>query len=154
MEKQRVDQLKAILQDFRDTVDEKVAAKLELDKCNRIIQKLSSFSSDCVVCDQHLLDLENHIIELTDGSKRQEPYDYKQHQQILSYITSHLMKQHKIVRSGYYLSVYMSLGTGIGVALGQAVFDSLALGISLGIGIGVAIGAGLDADANKKGLTL
>ncbi|WP_428909945.1 hypothetical protein [Niallia sp. Krafla_26] len=154
MEDQRVDQLIAMLQDFKETVDEKVAPKLELDKCNRMIQKLSSFSPHCAVCEQHFLDLEEQIIRLTDRSKQLKKQDYIHHKQIMNYITSHLMKQHKLVTSGYYTSIYMSIGTGLGVAFGQLLFENMALGLSLGIGIGVAIGAGLDGDAKKKGLVL
>ena len=81
MEDQRVEKLKTMLQDFRDKVDEKVVAKLELDKCNRIIGRLDSFSPDCVVCEQHFLDLEEQIIQLTDPSKQLENPDYKQYKE-------------------------------------------------------------------------
>ncbi|WP_338471629.1 hypothetical protein R4Z10_02325 [Niallia sp. XMNu-256] len=155
MKNQRVDHLSMILKDLRGTVDEKVAAKLELDKCNRIIRRLSSFSSDCVVCNQHFLDLGEQIIELTDQSKARETHNYKQHRRLLGFISSHLMKQHKLVTNGFYLSVYTSIGLGLGVGLGQALLNNnTAIGISLGIGIGLAIGARLDVKAKKKGLIL
>ncbi|MFD1849431.1 hypothetical protein [Oceanobacillus bengalensis] len=154
MESQRVEKLKTILEEFRNTVDEKDARKLELGKCNRIIQKLGSFSSECEECFQHFIDLENHIIQLVDKVDELIENDVKHHKQKIDNISSHLQKQHKLVTSGYYLSIYMSIGTSLGIVFGLLIFDNIGLGLPLGMGIGVAIGAGLDADAKKKGMTL
>ena len=98
--------------------------------------------------------MEEHIIGLTHPSKQLENPDYKRHRQLLNYIRSHLMKQHKLINSGYYMGVYMAIGTGLGVAFGQALFENTVLGLSLGIGIGVAIGAGFGCNAKKKGMVL
>ncbi|MFA1819702.1 hypothetical protein ACDX78_05805 [Virgibacillus oceani] len=154
MDSQRVDKLKTILNELGKTVDEEIAKKLELEKCDRIIQKLSSFSPDCEACDQHFIDLENHIMQLRDKSDQLTEEDIKQHKQIIDDISAHLQKEHKLVTKGYYLSIYISMGAGIGVVLGLLVFDNIGLGLPIGFGIGVAIGAGLDADAEKKGMVL
>ncbi|WP_231495876.1 hypothetical protein [Paucisalibacillus sp. EB02] len=154
MDSQRVDKLYTMLEKFQKKVDEQLATKLEFDKCRRLIQRLSSFSSDCEKCHQRFNDLENHILQLLDKKGRFTENDFKQHRQIMGKISSHLQKQHKLVTSGYYLSIYMSLGTSLGVVFGLLIFDNIGLGLPLGIGIGVAIGAGLDADAKRRGLTL
>jgi hypothetical protein len=155
MESHRIDKLNTIFDEIQKTVDKKVATKLEIDKCRRIIQRLNSFSTDCEECYQHFIELENHLIQLAEKVEHQvEDDDFKNHKQIIANVTSHLEKQHKLVTSGYYLSVYMSIGMSIGLVFGLLIFDNLALGLPIGMGIGVAIGAGLDEDAKKKGMTL
>lgn len=154
MESNRLDNLHTILDEFRNTVDDKVATKLEIDKCKRIMNRLNSFSSDCEECSQHFMDLEAYIMQLKDKVDNLTEDDFKNHQQKISSISSHLQNQHKLVTSGYYLSVYMSLGMSLGLVFGLLIFDNIALGLPLGMGVGVAIGAGLDEDAKKKGMTL
>ncbi|WP_229683204.1 hypothetical protein [Virgibacillus oceani] len=154
MESQRVDKLKTILEEIGNTADKQVVTKLEIEMCNRFIQRLSSFSSDCEVCYQHFITLENHIIQLKDKLDQLAENDFNYQKQTLATISSHLQKKHNLVSSGYYLSIYMSLGTSLGVVFGLLIFDNIGMGLPLGMGIGVAIGAGLDADAKKKGKTL
>lgn len=154
MESKRVDRLITRLNDYRNTVDEKVGTKLELEKCERMIQKLSALSSNCEGCKQHFVEMEDHIIHLKEQSEQHVEVDYKLHKQKIDTISSHLLKKHKLVPTGYYLSVYMSFGLSLGVVFGLLIFDNIALGISLGIAVGVAIGAGLDAGAKNKGMIL
>jgi hypothetical protein len=154
MDSQRVDKLITILEEIKNTADNKIAAKLELDKCQRIIQKLSSFSSECAECNQHFIELEDHLIHLSNNINQLSEDELKIHNQIIGNISAHLQKQHKLITSGFYLSVYMSLGMSLGLVFGLLIFDNIALGLPLGMGIGVAIGAGLDEDAKKKGRTI
>ena len=154
MEIRRVDELITILNELGNTVDDEIAKKLELEKCNRIIQRLGSFSPDCEACDQHFIDLENHLMQLRDESDQLTDEDVKQHQQKINNMCDHLQKEHKLVTKNYYLSIYLSMGAGIGVVFGLLLFDNIGMGLPIGFGIGIAIGAGLDADAEKKGLVL
>ncbi len=154
MDKQRADKTLSIIRELKHTVNEQVAKRLELDMCERIIQRLSSFSTDCEECIRYFSDLEDHIIQLNDEKDHLEEKNLKHHKQIISNISSHLQQKHKLVTSGLYLSIYMSIGSGLGVVFGLLIFDNIALGLPLGIAMGVAIGAGLDEDAKKKGLTL
>ncbi|RYI26695.1 hypothetical protein EVU96_20240 [Bacillus infantis] len=154
MDNQRVDELNSFLEEIGQKADAKTAAKLELDKCKRIIQRLSSFSSDCEKCDQLFLGLENHLIRLKSKAEHLTEGEIKHHKKLIGTISSHLQKQHKVVTQGYYLALYMSIGISIGTAIGLVVFDNLVLGLPLGMCIGIAIGTGLDEDAKKKGLTL
>ncbi|WP_238457930.1 hypothetical protein [Alkalihalobacterium alkalinitrilicum] len=154
MESRQVEKLETLLKELRNTVDEQVTKKLELEMCHRIVEKVSSFSSTCEKCDQHLMDLEKHLIQLKGEQAQLGENDFKLHKQKIEIIRSHLMKQHKLVTSGHYLSIYMSIGTSLGLVFGLVIFDNIGLGLPLGIGIGVAIGAGLDADAKKKDMVL
>ncbi|WP_226376967.1 hypothetical protein [Oceanobacillus halotolerans] len=154
MEGQRVDKLNSTLEEIKSTVGEQDSKKMELDKCKRIIQKLSSFSTDCEECYRHFIDLEAHIEHLMDKKDSLVEDDFKHHKQKIGDIRSHLQKQHKLVPSGYYMSIYMSLGISLGVVLGLLIFDNIGLGLPFGISIGLAIGVGVDEDAKKKGLTL
>jgi chromosome segregation ATPase len=154
MNSQRVDKLNTILEEIKNTGDDQVAKKLELDKCKRIINRLSSFSSDCEECNQHLINFEKHIFQVNDKRDHLTESDFKQHKQTLGDVSSHLQKQHKLVTSGHYLSIYMSMGISLGVVFGLVIFDNIGLGIPIGISVGLAIGAGLDADAKKKGMII
>lgn len=154
MDSQRVDKLINILEEFRNIVGEQVATKLELEKCIRMIKRLSSFSSECEECYQLFIDLENHLMQLNDRLKQLGKSDFKYHKQKIDHISSHLHKRHKLIASGYYLTVFMSIGLSLGVVFGLLIFDNIGLGLPIGIGIGVGIGAILDADAKKKGMVL
>lgn len=153
MVSQQVDKLTTNIEDLRNSLGEKASKKLELDKCNRLVQRLNTLSSECEKCYQHFIDLEIHIAQLIDKSNQLTKTDFKQHSQKLEYISSHLLKEHKLVSKDYYLSIYMSLGLSIGLILGL-LFDNLALGLPIGLGVGVVIGASLDADVKKKGKTI
>ncbi len=154
MENHRLDTINTILDEIRNTVDDQTATKLEIDKCKRILNRLNSFSPDCEECSQHFIDLETHIMELKEKGDNLTKEDSKNHHEKITSISSHLQKQHKLVTSGHYLSVFMSMGMSLGVVFGLLIFDNIALGLPFGMGIGVAIGAGLDEDAKKKGRTL
>ncbi|GIO28010.1 hypothetical protein [Ornithinibacillus bavariensis] len=154
MESQRVDILVEKLKELRNKIDNEVAIRLQLDKYQKVIQKLGSFASKCERCYQYFIDLENYIQQLIDSLDHIEEYDFRHHKQKLNHISTHLLKQHKLVSSGFYLSIFMSIGTSLGVVYGLLIVDNIALGIPLGAGIGVAIGVALDADAKKKGKTL
>lgn len=146
----RDDKLITKIEDLRNSLGEKTSRKLELDKCNRLVKRLNILSSECEKCYQDFIDLEKHITELADKTDQLTKTDFKQHSQKLESISSHLLKEHKLVSKDYYLSIYMSLGLSIGLIFGL-LFDNLSLGLPIGLGIGVAIGAGLDADVKKKG---
>jgi tetrahydromethanopterin S-methyltransferase subunit B len=154
MKDQRVDDVKSMLQALKSTADEETAKKLQWEKCDRIIEKLSSFSSDCEACNEHLTDLEKHIIHLNSKSVSLAEDDIIQLNQKSENISSHLQKEHKMVTSGYYLSIYMTTGMSFGVVLGLILFDNIALWLPIGFGIGIAMGAAMDADAQKKGMVL
>ncbi|MFS0673513.1 hypothetical protein [Ornithinibacillus sp. 179-J 7C1 HS] len=154
MESQRVDELKEILNEIKTLADEKTATKLELDKCNRIVERLASFSPDCEECEQLFPVMEKHVFEMREQIKHIDSFDSQQHRQIITSISSHLTKQHKLITSGYYLSIYMSLGTSLGLMFGLLFLDNIALGLPIGLCIGLGIGSSLDADAKKKDLVL
>lgn len=107
MESQRVGKLNTLLEDISNTVDKEVNTKLDLDKSKRIIQRLSSFSSNCEECYQFFIDVENDIFQLQDKLDQLSEDDMKHHKQTVDNISSHLQKTHKLVTSGYYLSLYI-----------------------------------------------
>lgn len=154
--KNRVNNIQAELDKLKNRVGEKTAAKLELDKCSRIIQRLAEFSADCEECQQYFDELESHILQLLNQTKTEEltKQDIKLHRKMVASITSHLMDKHKLVTSGYYMSIYLAFGLSMGLVFGMLLFDNMPLGMPLGMAMGIAIGSGLDADAKKKGKVL
>ena len=126
MDSERVDQLQAMLNEFRNTADEQLDKKLELEKCHRIIEKLGTFATECEECSQHLFDLKCHFTQLNGHSTQLSDGDFQQHKQVIEHTSSHLMKQHNLVHSGIYTGIFMSLGTSLGIVFGLLIFDNLA----------------------------
>jgi len=139
---------------LKSNVDSQVSQKLDLEKCERVLKRLDTFSPDCKDCKKLLLTFEDHLSQFR---KKEQPFqktDYKEHHNTMANSISHLQKEHKLVTDGTNLSIYMSLGLSLGTVFGLLFLDNLALGISFGFSIGIAIGIGLDEDAKKKGRTI
>ena len=151
--KNLVDDIKTNLRKLRSNISKEQAKKLDLNKCERVVEKLDSFSTSCEECQQYLVDLKNHFIQL-EANIDEIDQGSKQHKQVIQGIVSHLQKGHKLVPEGMYLSLYMSIGMCLGVVFGLTLLDNIALGIPIGMSIGIGLGAGLDADAKKKGNTI
>ncbi|SHF90310.1 hypothetical protein [Ornithinibacillus halophilus] len=154
MESQRVENMYTILDEMSKNENKTIVAKLDVDRCKRVIQRLDSFSSDCEECEEHFVDLESHLMELHEKVDHLDEDDLKKHGQKLENISSHLKNQHKLVTSGYYMSIFISIGTSLGLVFGLVLFDNLALGLPIGMSVGLAIGVMLDENAKKKGMTL
>ncbi|WP_026562696.1 hypothetical protein [Bacillus sp. J37] len=152
--KDHLDQIEATIKELRSIDNKKTTGKLNLNKCERIAEKLDSLSGNCKECEQQLLELKNHFIKLKADIDGLDKNDLKQHQQFIQQICNHLQKTHKLLPEGYYMSIYMSIGMSLGVVFGLTIFDNIALGIPIGMCFGMAIGAGLDADLKKKGKTI
>jgi vacuolar-type H+-ATPase subunit I/STV1 len=148
-----VDDIKTNIAKLRSTISKELSKKLDLNKCERVVDKLDSFSASCEECQQHLVDLKNHFTQL-EVNVDEIDKGSKHHKQVIQAIVAHLQKEHKLVPEGFYLSLYMSIGMSIGVVFGLTIIDNFALGISFGMSMGIALGAGLDADAKKKGNTI
>jgi hypothetical protein len=151
------EQSEKILEDFmllQSTIDPKVSKKLNLDKWERVLKRLDSFSPDCEECNHLLITYKNHINQLKEKGQLLKKPDFIEHNNTMANFISHLQKEHKLVTDGTNLSIYMSLGLSLGTVFGLLLMDNLALGISFGFSIGIAIGIGLDEDAKKKGRTI
>lgn len=150
----QTDHVKSMISELRRTVSEPILKKLNLNKCERVAEKLASFSSNCEDCQVQLLELENQLNLIKEDIETIDDTKIKLFQQSISHITSHLEKKHKLIQEGHYLAIYMSLGISLGVVFGLTIFDNIALGIPIGMCLGLAIGTGLDSDAKKKGKTI
>ena len=151
METNRKEKLQSLVEEIRYDVDEKTAAKLELDKCNRIIERLASFENDCELCQEYLGKIEDQLITINEKKESLTKHDIKEHYKVTEEISSHLQKEHKLVPSGYYMGLYMSIGMSFGLLFGLLLFDNVAIGLPLGMVIGMAIGTGKDSEVKKKG---
>ncbi|MDG5789337.1 hypothetical protein QA612_17895 [Evansella sp. AB-P1] len=156
MDNQRKERIIGLLKKLQHSIDKKVANKLALSKCERMIKKMDEFSTECEGCNLQLSALEDHLKDISQKQKGNQLYeeDIVQHKRKVNDMISHLRKQHKLVAEGHYLSTYMALGTSLGLVFGIAVFDNVGMGLPIGIAIGLAIGSGLDGDAKKKGKTI
>ncbi|WP_242634647.1 hypothetical protein [Bacillus timonensis] len=152
MEKQ-ADELLTTIKKLKSAISKENCKKLNLNKCERVVQKLASFSENCEDCQLYLLDLKNHFNQLEGNIDRIDTV-LTQHKKVINDIVSHLQKKHKLVPEGMYLTLYMSIGMSLGIVFGLTIFENIGLGIPIGLSIGIAIGAGLDADAKKKGNTI
>lgn len=149
-----VDDIKRIIIKLRNTVRKEVLKSLNIDKCERVIEKLDSFSTNCEECQAQLLELKNLFLHLKANGNQLGNNEYKQTKQLINNIVSHLQKKHKLLPEGYYLSIFMSVGISLGVVFGLTIFDNIGLGIPVGMTMGIAIGIAMDEDAKKKGKTI
>jgi hypothetical protein len=154
VEKKSSENLLNELKALTERAGEKKIKQLNPVFLERLGKRLFSFAEGCQECEEYLLRLSEHIEELKDKDYGLEKQEWKQHRLMINEMVAHLQKKHKLVTEGYYLSIYMCLGMSIGFLFGQVIFDNIALGLPFGLGIGVAIGSALDADAEKKGLTI
>lgn len=146
-----VEHVKAIIKELRSSVEEKTVKKLDLDKSERIADRLASFSDECQECQEQLLELKSYYMKLQEGTQE---LTVKEHNKFINEISNHLQKRHKLVADGTYLAIYLSLGVSFGMMLGLTLFDNVGLGMSIGMSMGLALGIGLDTDAKKKGKTI
>ncbi|MDQ0232683.1 hypothetical protein [Metabacillus malikii] len=147
-------ELKLIINKLKQTVDTQTFKKLELEKCERLVERLTSFSESCEECQRKFIEAEEHFSRLDEHIDQLPTSEMKEHKQFVSQTVAHFEKEHDLVTEGYYVSLYMSIGLGLGVMFGLTIFDNIGLGIPIGFAIGLAIGSGLDADAKKKGKTI
>lgn len=145
--------IKSNLQELRGTVSKPISKKLQLDKVNRMVEKLDSFSASCEDCQQYLGELNDCLLSIKENPETIDDTNLHRYKKLISNISSHLQKKHKLIEEGHYLAICMSIGMGIGMVLGLTVFDNIGLGLPIGMCLGLAIGAGLDEDAKKKGKT-
>ncbi len=149
-----VEDILMIIRKLKSTLSKESSKKLDLDKNERVVHRLASFSENCEVCQQELLALKDHFIQLEDKVDGFDMEVIKQHKKMFHAIVSHLQKKHKLVPENMYLTLYMSIGISLGMVFGLTIFDNIALGMPIGMCLGIGIGAGLDADAKKKGMTI
>lgn len=143
-----------LLDDIKRAIDKKAAANLELNKWKSMIQGLYSLAPNCEECSKQLQDVEEYLTQLKKKANHSEEIDYKKHKLHYHTISNHLTKQHEIITSGYYLSIFMSIGSGLGLVFGMLIFDNMILGLVFGAAIGLVIGTTLDANARNKGQML
>ena len=143
-----------LLDDIKRAIDKKAAANLELNKWKSMLQGLYSLAPNCEECSKQLQDVEVYLTQLKKKVNHSEEIDYKKHKLHYHTISNHLTKQHEIITSGYYLSIFMSIGSGLGLVFGMLIFDNMILGLVFGAAIGVAVGSLLDANSKKKGKVL
>ncbi len=138
---------------IKANADVKSQKKFKLDLLERIGKRLVTYSNECLVCENAIIELGKILDDLTEAATNSKPSPAKEYHLYLKKLISHFEKQHKLVSDDYHLGLLMSTGMAIGVACGAA-FNNMGLGLILGMCIGLAIGAGLDADAKKKGLVI
>ena len=153
MEYQSYERLIQKLSELREESGDK-HKKLNLRLMERVILRLYFFSKDCKECEKHLFELNKHINKLKKKQGKFVKMDIKAHRRQLNTIISHLHKEHKLVREGYYTGIYMGLGSSFGLLFDLLKASNMGLGISTGIAIGLLIGTGLDANIKKKDLTI
>ncbi len=158
------DELKDLLlkqiADIKKETSSKRIKQLSLDLTEKIVHRLSSFSNECIECQEYMHSLEVNIADIMKVVCQQEQNSLKEYFTNLKSITAHLQKKHKLVTEGYYTGIYMSIGIALGLPLGMAFSQGIGnigfigIGLPIGLSIGLSIGAGLDAKAKKDGLVI
>ena len=140
------------LDTIKEKYNEKDIKKYRLNLLERIIKRLTVFSSECVECEKFKekiagLVKESENIAAASGKKRKDYF------KDINLIVGHLQKKHSLVAEGYYIAIFLSVGMSIGVAFGLLLGTSLdnpGAGLPIGIGAGLSIGIGIGAARDKK----
>ncbi|MDX9916640.1 MAG: hypothetical protein RBT15_01335 [Gudongella sp.] len=125
--------------------------RLDLYTFERITVRLDSFSSYCEICNEFLNHLDEYFMSLESKEGMLDKKDLKNHINIRTELTAHLIREHKLVQKGQYMNMFLSIGMIVGAIIGLMVFSNVGVGVPIGLVIGVAVGSLLDADAGKKG---
>lgn len=128
----------------------------DFDLAERIVLRMDSFA-ECNECRTYLNKFDSIIEEMKDDPLIKANKNYFLFQKE---VLAHLLKSHKLVTPGYYVSMYMAFGVAFGLPfgllfsqlLGQMAF--MGIGLPIGIGIGLSIGSSLDSKAKKDGLVI
>lgn len=105
--------------DIRKEISSKRTKQLGLDLTEKIVHRLSSFSHECMECENYMHILEVNIADIMRVVCQQEQNSLEEYFANLKSITTHLQKKHKLVTEGYYTGLYMSIGTALGLPLGM-----------------------------------
>ncbi len=143
--------LEAIRQQ-RATLEATGKKKYQLDLLERVVRRVSDFSTDCSEC----LSSQAKITELVSGVRGQGPPDkvaLKAYRKRLRSLTLHLYKIHRLRPSGSMTAIGITLGSAVGISLGNGM-RNMGAGIAMGTGLGIALGAGLEARAKREGRTI
>ncbi len=140
------------IQQQRSGLEAKAQKKHQLDLLERVVRRISEFSTGCSDC----LSLQGLITELVSGLNGQGPADrvgLKAYRKKLRSLTHHLYKRHRLRPTGSMIAIGITLGSAVGISLGNGM-SNIGAGIGLGTSIGMALGVGLEARAKREGRTI
>jgi len=145
------------INNYRDRYGAKAHKKNRLDLLLRLSSRVDGFSNDCSECRQNREEITKLVKNLGDPANSTKE-DRKKHSKVLSTITEHLKKHHKLVIEGQYTGSGVGLGISFGSAFGVLfgiiafgdVVEGLIFGPAFGLIIGIIIGTNLEARAKKK----
>jgi len=126
------------------SMDKKEVKKYKVKTLVRIIQHVHQFAlADCKDCESFI----DNINDLIHFLEQKSELDRKQYESTFRLIVKHLVKKHRLIEEG----TYMSQGAVIGILIGLALQSIYQYAIGLGFMFGVIIGANLDEKAKKNG---
>jgi hypothetical protein len=102
--------------EHKDDMTSKQWEKFHIKYMLRLGQRIKDFSDGCKTCREYqhpLTRLEEELQELP-GSKAQRQYQT----QVLNTITDHMVKEHRIAPSNYYLKKMLKYGIVVGLVIG------------------------------------
>ena len=138
---------------YQDMRGEKEAKKLKLDSLLKIAGRVDRFSETCGECQLLQQEVKNLVGELGNLSQFPGREARRQYNRSVDGFMKHLQKQHKLVRKGYYLSIWSGIGFGVGAGVGAALEQfglNAGIGTFLGILLGLAVGWYLDRKAKQE----
>ncbi len=148
----------AEIDQYRLRLGKQDAAKYKLDLLGRLARRTDEFAQICGQCQTHQQEITGLVREMAMLVQMPDRKGLKRHLAVITKLTEHFKKVHKLVDKWHYLgvatSIGMGLGVAVGVALGAATDDSSfgsPLGTAIGVVLGLAVGLYLDWRAKKEG---
>lgn len=126
--------------DIIEDLPEKEVRRSKLDLLQRIIARTDEYENDCEICKNNQSILENIVTKIH--------YSDQSYLEDMKAIKNHLIKNHKLLEEGHYMSLCMIYGIAIGTGLG-VVLENIPIFVSAGLTMGVAVGVAMDAKAKK-----
>lgn len=152
--------IKRKLDEHRSQIRKSDYKFFNVDRLERVAERLDEFSEECEVCKELKSDVEHlaeHLPDYLDGTlhKRRE-FEKRNDTPVM-----HLRKAHQLYPQNYFTSVYALAGLSAGLLAGGGIslltayvtaFHGLIFGFVLGLAVGYI--AGISKDKKQKKLNL